>query len=73
MIGLRSTDLIPQAALPGLATASGLLTVTAMAALGLQTDIRAVARAGGRVVAAVVFSLAALLMLALLLIRLMEF
>jgi uncharacterized integral membrane protein (TIGR00698 family) len=71
MIGLRSTNLIPQAALPGLATASGLLTVTAMAALGLQTDIRAVARAGGRVVAAVVFSLAALLMLALLLIRLM--
>ena len=33
MIGLRSTNLIPQAALPGLATASGLLTVTAMAAL----------------------------------------
>ena len=71
MIGLRSLDLIPQAALPWLASASGLLTVIAMAALGLQTDIRAVARAGGRVAAAVVLSLAALLALALLLIRLL--
>ena len=71
MIGLRSLDLIPQAALPWLASASGLLTVIAMAALGLQTDIRAVARAGGRVAAAVVLSLAVLLALALLLIRLL--
>ena len=71
MIGLRSLNLIPQAALPWLASASGLLTVIAMAALGLQTDIRAVARAGGRVAAAVVLSLAALLALALLLIRLL--
>ena len=71
MIGLRSLDLIPQAALPRLASASGLLTVIAMAALGLQTEIRAVARAGGRVAAAVVLSLAALLALALLLIRLL--
>ena len=71
MIGLRSLDLIPLAALPWLASASGLLTVVAMAALGLQTDIRAVARAGGRAAAAVVLSLAALLALALLLIRLM--
>ena len=71
MIGLRSLGLIPQAALPWLASASGLLTVIAMAALGLQTDIRAVARAGGRVAAAVVLSLAALLGLALLLIGLL--
>ena len=42
-----------------------------MAALGLQTDIRAVARAGGRVVAAVVLSLVALVVLALALIRLL--
>ncbi|MBA4807454.1 putative sulfate exporter family transporter [Brevundimonas sp.] len=60
MIALRNLDLIPQAALAPMAGASGLLTVAAMAALGLQTDIRAVARAGGRVVAAVVLSLAAL-------------
>ncbi|WP_295190177.1 putative sulfate exporter family transporter [uncultured Brevundimonas sp.] len=71
MIGLRSFDLIPQAALAPMAAASSLLTVVAMAALGLQTDIRAVARAGGRVVAAVILSLGALAVLALALIRLL--
>lgn len=71
MIGLRSFDLIPQAALAPMAATSGLLTVVAMAALGLQTDIRAVARAGGRVVAAVILSLGALVVLALALIRLL--
>jgi uncharacterized integral membrane protein (TIGR00698 family) len=71
MIGLRSFDLIPQAALAPMAAASGLLTVVAMAALGLQTDIRAVARAGGRVAAAVILSLGALVVLALALIRLL--
>ncbi|WP_306004109.1 YeiH family protein [Brevundimonas sp. C43] len=71
MIGLRSFDLIPQAALAPMAAASSLLTVVAMAALGLQTDIRAVARAGGRVVAAVILSLGALVALTLALIRLL--
>ncbi|ASE38550.1 putative sulfate exporter family transporter [Brevundimonas vesicularis] len=71
MIGLRSFDLIPQAALAPMAAASSLLTVVAMAALGLQTDIRAVARAGGRVVVAVILSLGALVVLALALIRLL--
>jgi len=71
MIGLRSFDLIPQAALAPMAAASGLLTVVAMAALGLQTDIRAVAQAGGRVVVAVILSLGALVVLALALIRLL--
>ena len=71
MIALRSFDLIPQAALAPMAAASGLLTVVAMAALGLQTDIRAVARAGGRVVAAVILSLGVLVVLALALIRLL--
>lgn len=71
MIGLRSTGVIPQAWLAPAAAASGLLTVIAMAGLGLQTDIRAVARAGGRVVAAAVLSLVALLVLAVLLIRLL--
>ena len=65
MIGLRSFDLVPQAALAPMAATSGLLTVVAMAALGLQTDIRAVARAGGRVVAAVILSLGALVVMAL--------
>jgi uncharacterized membrane protein YadS len=71
MIGLRSFDLIPQAALAPMSAASGLLTVVAMAALGLQTDIRAVARAGGRVIAAVILSLGALVLLSLGLIRLL--
>ncbi len=65
MIALRNLDLIPQAVLEPMAAASGLLTVAAMAALGLQTNIRAVARAGGRVAAAVVLSLAALVGLSL--------
>ena len=72
MIGLRSFDLVPQAALAPMAATSGLLTVVAMAALGLQTDIRAVARAGGRVVAAVILSLGALVVMALALIRLLD-
>ena len=71
MIALRSFDLIPQAALAPMAAASGLLTIVAMAALGLQTDTRAVARAGSRVVAAVILSLGALVGLALVLIRLL--
>lgn len=71
MIGLRSFDLVPQAALAPMAATSGLLTVVAMAALGLQTDIRAVARASGRVVAAVILSLGALVVMALALIRLL--
>lgn len=71
MIVLRSLDLIPQAALAPMAAASSLLTVVAMAALGLQTDIRAVVRAGGRVVAAVILSLGTLVVLALALIRLL--
>jgi len=71
MIGLRSLDLIPHAALPVLASASTLLTIVAMAGLGLQTDMRMVARSGGRVVLAAVLSLAVLLAASLLLIRLL--
>lgn len=71
MIGLRSLNLIPQTLLPPIAAASGLLTVISMAALGLQTDIRAVARAGGRAIGAVTLSLGALILLGVLLIRLL--
>lgn len=71
MIGLRSADLIPQTFLPPIAAASSLLTVISMAALGLQTDIRAVARAGGRAIAAVTLSLGALILLGVSLIRLL--
>jgi len=71
MIGLRSLNLIPQTLLPTIAAASGLLTVISMAALGLQTDIRAVARAGSRAIGAVTLSLGALIVLGVLLIRLL--
>jgi uncharacterized integral membrane protein (TIGR00698 family) len=71
MIGLRSLDLIPPTFLLPIAAASSLLTVISMAALGLQTDIRAVARAGGRAIGTVTLSLAALVLLGLSLIRLL--
>ena len=70
MIALRSFDLIPHAALPGMDHAATLLTVVSMAALGLGVDVRTVARAGGRVTVAVVLSLLALGTISLTLIRL---
>ena len=57
LAALRSLDLLPHVLLAPLAGAAGLLTVVSMAALGLGVDIRVVARAGGRVVAAVTLSL----------------
>lgn len=71
MIGLRSLDLIPQTLLLPIAATSSLLTVISMAALGLQTDIRSVARAGGRAIGTVTLSLVALVLLGLSLIRLL--
>lgn len=57
LAALRSADLVPHAALGPMAVAANLLTIVSMAALGLGTDLRAVARAGTRVIAAVTFSL----------------
>ncbi|RYI35675.1 MAG: putative sulfate exporter family transporter [Acetobacteraceae bacterium] len=57
---LRSLGLVPQVALAPIATLATALTVVSMAALGLGVDVRVVARAGGRVTAAVSFSLLAL-------------
>lgn len=71
MIALRTLGLIPAALLPGLDWTADLLTIAALAALGLQTDIRAVARSGGRVIAAAVLSLLVLLAMALVLIGLL--
>lgn len=56
----RSAGLIPDAALPEIGRIATFLTVLAMAGLGLGTDVRALARAGGRVTAAVVLSLVGL-------------
>ncbi|MCP1203618.1 MULTISPECIES: YeiH family protein [Acetobacter] len=56
----RSLGLVPTAAIAPIGRIATLLTVVSMAALGLGVDIRTVARAGGRVTAAVVLSLLAL-------------
>ena len=62
---IRSMDLIPAAALPVMADTAKVLTVLSMAALGLSTDARAVARSGVRIASVVILSLLALLGLAL--------
>jgi len=65
MMGARSLGLIPAAVLPLLGALTTALTVLAMAALGLSTDARAVARSGVRIASVVVLSLLALVGLAL--------
>ena len=53
----RSLGAVPAGLLKPLGQAAGVLTVVSMAALGLSTDLRTVARAGGRVSLAVTLSL----------------
>ena len=72
MMVARSLDLIPANLLPVLAQTATVLTVLAMAALGLSTDARALARSGLRIAAVVVLSLLALVGLALGLIYLLD-
>jgi uncharacterized integral membrane protein (TIGR00698 family) len=60
MTGLRSIGYIPEGALAPMAAISNVLTVVAMAALGLSVNIRSVAHAGGRVMATATVSLFAL-------------
>ena len=71
LAGIRSAGLIPNASLAPTAWITNLLTVISMAALGLGTDLRVVARAGGRVTAAVTASLLVLGAISLGLIRLL--
>jgi uncharacterized integral membrane protein (TIGR00698 family) len=66
---LRSAGLIPHALQGPVAVAASTLTIVSMAALGLGVDVRVVARAGGRVTAAVTFSLLVLGAISLGLIR----
>lgn len=61
----RSAGLIPHPALAPIASVAALLTVVSMAALGLSTDLKSVAQAGGRVTAAVCLSLLVLVGLSL--------
>ncbi len=69
LAALRSFGAVPAAAADASKTVAGWLTVAAMAGLGLSVDVRSVGRVGARVLLAVTGSLATLLLLALLLIR----
>jgi uncharacterized integral membrane protein (TIGR00698 family) len=60
LMGLRSAGALPSAALSPIGWIAGVLTSLSLAALGLSTDLRAVARAGLRVSAAVALSLVCL-------------
>lgn len=71
LAGLRSADLVPHVMLVPLAGMANVLTVISMAALGLCTDLRTVARAGDRVTAAVAASLLVLGFISFGLIRLL--
>ncbi len=68
---IRSFGLVPHAVLCPTSSAASLLIVVSMAALGLGTDLRMAARAGGRVTAVVMLSLLVLGLLSLALIRLL--
>lgn len=57
LVGCRSLGLVPTAAVAPIGRVATLLTIMSMAALGLGVDVRTIAKAGGRVTAAVVLSL----------------
>ena len=65
MMVARSMDVIPAQVLPVMGETAKVLTVLSMAALGLSTDARAVARSGVRIASVVVLSLLTLASLAL--------
>lgn len=69
LAALRSTGVISERAGDAAKSIAGWLTIAAMAALGLSVDVRSVRRVGPRVVVAVAGSLAALMVLAVTLIR----
>ena len=61
--------MISERAGDGAKLVAGWLTIAAMAALGLSVDVRSVRQVGARVIVAVLGSLAALMVLAVALIR----
>ncbi len=72
LAALRYADLVPHVTLAPIATVANLLTVISMAALGLGTDLKVVAKAGGRVTAAVTLSLLGLAAISLGLIHMLH-
>jgi uncharacterized integral membrane protein (TIGR00698 family) len=71
LAALRSAGLIPDMALKAVMPLATILTVIAMAALGLGVDLKVLGRVGGRVTLAVTLSLLVLLAISLGLIRLL--
>ena len=71
LAALRSLDLLPVPLLRPIGALTGGLTVLSMAALGLGTDLKILARAGGRVSLTVTLSLLIMLTLSVGLIRLL--
>ena len=73
LAALRSIGGIGDAAASAAKQLASLLTILAMAGLGLSVDIRSVRTVGARVVVAVAGSLLVLIVLAIALIRILEF
>lgn len=69
LAALRSVGLLPVGVAAPLADVARLLTIVAMAALGLSVDVRAIRKAGPRVIATVIASLLILITLSVALIR----
>jgi uncharacterized membrane protein YadS len=69
LAGLRSLQLIPDAATAPVTRTAALLTVVSMAALGLGVDVRVLANVGGKVTAAVTLSLLLLLAMSIALVH----
>ena len=69
LLVLRSAGLVSDAWAHAAAVTANILTVVSMAALGLETDLRSVARLGGRVGLAATFSLLVLGAMALIVVR----
>ena len=72
LAALRSFGVVPDGAAAIAKSIASWLTIAAMAALGLSVDVRSVRRVGTRVVVAVAGSLAALVVLAVSMIRLLS-
>ncbi len=72
MACLRSEGIIPTAAVEGLQQISLALTVLAMAALGLEANLKAISKVGFRVITTVALSLLALITISASLIRLLN-
>ncbi|MGV3707996.1 MAG: YeiH family protein [Gemmatimonas sp.] len=71
LAGARAAGLVPTSAVTGAREAAAILTIVAMAALGLGCDLRAIAGAGRAIVMTVVGSLGILIGLSVALIRLL--